>query len=890
MLTKINFRLASVKLNQILLLLLFIISPFFSEAQVISGVISDEQNQTIPYATIFIKETKEGTTSNLDGNFHLQLPKGEYNLTIRSMGYLQMNKTINLKSDSLYLPITLKTQKFELKEVKIFPGKEDPAYFIMRKAMAKAPYYRKKIKHYSADLYIKSNFAFSNIPKLYQNKIELDDGKKLKDYFKENVTYVIESQNKITYDYPNTYDQKVISKKTSLVGFDEPPVMGLITTSIYEERPFQVISPLSSMALKHYDFQYEGYITVGDFDVFKIKITPKRQSDELLEGFIYIVDKYWCVYNMDFNSSFEFFKMHIKQQFQNLGDGNWLPVSHNISGNLSMLGLRGTFYYGAAVKYDSIVDNYQSTIQQEITRKNIQATAASQKEKSIKEKTLSEELKTITAKEQLSNGDVKKVSRLNRKILKEQYKDSTIAAPTRHDYKINDKKDSLQINIAWDTIRAIPLTPAEIQSYKIADSMVALVSMDKDSLTDEEQKNKLKSGISKIVFGYHDLCKDSLIRLGYDGLISPENFDYNTVDGYKYKQSLRLRINTDSGKYIYINPELGYAFNREAVFGSVEARFINVMRDGNQFGFNLGKTSRDFKAKEYGITPALNAISSWFFAKNYMKLYETEFVHFNMSQRFKKGFTFLANANYDHFYPLQNNISYALSDNREFTSNIPKGLTANSPALQEQESFSYALGLNYRKRQRKPWLQKSPFLFIDDYYSFQLAFRQGVSGILNSDANFSQLSFKWNQQANISPSAGIDWHLDVGHYFNADQMHFSQYKHFRSAEIPVVMNAFTNTFQLINDYEYSTNESYFNIGADFKSEYLLLRYISFLNKKTWSESLHFNYLTTPAHENYWEAGYSLNSLFFIGNIGVFTGFKGGDFESVSVKLSISAFD
>ena len=103
------------------------------------------------------------------------------------MGYHQLNQSINLQTDSLFIPIQLKTQSFDLKEVKVFPGDEDPAYFIMRKAIAKAPYYRRKIKHYTADLYIKSNFAFTNIPKLYQNKIEMDDGKKLKDYFKENL-------------------------------------------------------------------------------------------------------------------------------------------------------------------------------------------------------------------------------------------------------------------------------------------------------------------------------------------------------------------------------------------------------------------------------------------------------------------------------------------------------------------------------------------------------------------------------------------------------------------------------------------------------------------------------------------------------------------------------
>lgn len=887
MLTKIILQSTLVRLSQILLLQFLLFSSFRTQAQIISGTISDENNKPIPYATIFIKETKEGTTSNLDGNFKLQLPYGTYNLSIRSMGYLQVNKTISVQTDSLHLPVSLQTQEFELKEVKVFPGKEDPAYFIMRKAMAKAPYYRNKIKHYTADLYIKSNFEFTNIPKLYQNKIELDDGKKLKDYFKENVTYVIESQNKISYNAPNTYDQKVISKKTSLIGFDEPPVVGLITTSIYEERPFQAISPLSSMALKHYNFQYEGYITVGDFDVFKIKVNPKRKSDELLDGFLYIVDKLWCVYNMDFKSSFEFFDLRIKQQYQNLGNENWLPVSSNINGKLGMLGLRGTFYYGASMKYDSIVDNYQSTIQKEIVAEQIEDVTT---EKSIKEKAFAQELAKISKKEQLTNADVKNVARLNRKILKEQYKDSSIVTPTYNSYKIDDKKDSLQTNVVWDTLRAIPLTPAELESYQFADSLMALETMDKDSLSGEEQKKKRKSEISKIVFGHHDFCKDSLIRLGYDGLLAIENFDFNSVDGYKYRQSLSLRMNPDSGKYISLTPELGYAFNRKAVLGSFKGRFINIINKGNRFGFNLGKTSRDFKNPELGITPALNAISSWFFAKNYMKLYETEFVHLNISQRFKKDFTILANLNYDHFFPLENSIAYPLSDNIKFSSNIPKGLTADSPALLEQKSSSYALGLYYRKRLRKPWLEESPFLFIYDFYSAHLSFKKGVVGPFNSESDFSQIDFTWHQQANISPSAGIDWYLNAGHFFNNNQMHFSQYKHFRTAEIPILMNSFTNRFQLVNDYELSTNESYLMLGAEYKTEYILFRYISFLNRKTWSESLYFNYLTTPTHNNYWEAGYSLNNLFFVGNVGVFTGFNGGNFESIYLKISISAFD
>jgi len=120
-------------------------------------------------------------------------------------------------------------------------------------------------------------------------------------------------------------------------------------------------------------------------------------------------------------------------------------------------------------------------------------------------------------------------------------------------------------------------------------------------------------------------------------------------------------------------------------------------------------------------------------------------------------------------------------------------------------------------------------------------------------------------------------------------MHFSQFKHFKTNEIPVMLNFYTHSFQLVNDYELSTNKSYLNLGGEYRSEYLLMRYLSFINTRTWSESFHLNYIATPAVHSYWEAGYSLNSLFFLGNLGVFTGFTGGKFESVMVKFSISGY-
>lgn len=866
-------------------IIFFLLVSFQSRAQFVRGKIINEKNEPVPFATIFVSETKEGTISNDDGNYLIQLANGIYHFTIRSLGYQQVFEEINVDADSVTLDIKLRLQPFEIKEVKVFPGKEDPAWFIMRKAIAKAPFYRTKIKHYEADMYIKSNFAFTSIPKVYQNKIEVE-GRKLKELIKENVTYIIESQNKIIYTYPNKYEQKVISKKTSLTGFDEPPVLELMSASFYDERPIRVISPLSSLAFKHYSFRYEGFITVGNYDVFKIKVTPNRKSDELVDGYIYIADKLWCIYNLDFKGRFEFFDYRIKQQFENLGNNNWLPVSNQTDVNLSMLGLKGQFYYGVALKYNVVDENNFGEIQFRETEK---PATAQTRQPGEKEKKLRTEAGALLAKEELTNREVAKASKLNRKILKEQYKDTLLTDVFRTNYKVEKLKDTLANDFAfWDTIRAIPLTQAEMQSYATTDSLMRMKQAETGSLSDAKPK-KEKTLASKILLGKWDLAKDSVLRLGYDGLFSFKNFDFNAVDGYKYRQKMEFDFRLGPEKRIEITPEIGYAFNRNTIFGSINNTFRNIFWKNGILKFGIGKESRDFKTSPPGIQPILNAASTWFFAENYMKLYETAFLKLQVSHRFKEKFTLFTLAEYNDFRPLDNIAVYIFSKGNEFSSNLPQDFNFESPELAAQKSFMYTIGANCYRRQRKPWLQESPFIFIKDFYTFNLQWKQGVKDIFSSVSDFSQLDFSYHQQANISPSAGIDVRVNAGHFFSTGQMHFSQFQHFRTNEIPVLLNFFTHSFQLLSDYGPATNQSYLNIWAELRTEYILLRYLSLINTKTWSESLHLNYITTPALNNYWEAGYSLNSLFFVGNIGVFTGFKESKFESAMFKITISGY-
>jgi hypothetical protein len=858
---------------------LFVISSSNLTGQVIMGRIVNEQEEPVPYATIFIQELKEGTITNSEGKFSLHASHGRFHVVIRSLGYFPIEREVIIQTDTLRLNLVMQQQNFEIREVLVFPGKEDPAYYIVRKAMAKAAYYREKIRHYEADLYIKSNFRFTNIPRLYGNKMEID-GRKMKDVLKEGMTYVIESQNKIIFDYPQNYQQEVISKRSSLVGFDEPPVMGLITSSFYDIRPNQVISPLSPSAFRHYNYYYEGFITSGQSDVFKIKVEPKRKSDELVSGYMYIVDKLWCLYHVNFNTRIKFFGFRIEQQYEHLGNENWLPVSHLIEGDFSMLGLKGDFFYTASLKYTNIEENdfVIPARDQEDTQEE------EKREISEKEAELRKKVAEVVVKDELTNRDVQKVGRLNRKILKEQYNDTAIVSVQAGKYKIDDKSDSVKINREqWDTLRTIPLTPDELRSYQFSDSLRVSRKAQVDTLKTR------KTGRGKWLMGESRIYSDSTFSLRYEGLLNPSNFGFNTVDGTRVSQKFRIRANPDAGKVINVSPELGYAINRQSILWNVNTRMNGFFWKNSRLQFDFGKMSRDFKPEGTGISPTLNSTSSWFFGKNYMKLYETSYAEISMNQRIKGRLSLQPRLEYNHFSPLENHTTYKLSDKKEYEPNVPFGFSEDSRFLSDQKNFSYGIIAGYRKEQRKPWLEKSGFLMISDYYTLRLNYEQGVRGIFSSVSDFSHLGFSVNQQANLSPVAGIDWRINAGTFLHAKQLHFSQFKHFQTAEIPVPFQSYTHTFQLLNDYQPSTSGSYFHAGTEIRSEYMVFRYMSFLNTRSWSESFHINYLHTSDIKHYWEAGYSLNNLFFLGSAGVFAGFDETAFKNIMFKISIAGF-
>ncbi|WP_343328697.1 TonB-dependent receptor [Polaribacter staleyi] len=73
-----------------------------SQTFTLNGKVVDENNDSLPGATILVKETKKGTSTDFDGKFSVSLLKGDYTIQVSFIGYKTVSKTVSLtKNDTI---------------------------------------------------------------------------------------------------------------------------------------------------------------------------------------------------------------------------------------------------------------------------------------------------------------------------------------------------------------------------------------------------------------------------------------------------------------------------------------------------------------------------------------------------------------------------------------------------------------------------------------------------------------------------------------------------------------------------------------------------------------------------------------------------------------------
>ena len=126
--------------------------------QSLSGTVTDENGEPIPYANVFVKELSSGTSCDFEGKFFLSLvSEGEYSVVVTAIGYESKNVSAVLRKPvDFKIYAVLETSSVQMNEVVVRAQKRDPAFGIIKKVIDNKKKYIHPVSSSTSEIYLKS--------------------------------------------------------------------------------------------------------------------------------------------------------------------------------------------------------------------------------------------------------------------------------------------------------------------------------------------------------------------------------------------------------------------------------------------------------------------------------------------------------------------------------------------------------------------------------------------------------------------------------------------------------------------------------------------------------------------------------------------------------------
>src|SRR5690606_28652676 len=156
--------------------------------------------------------------------------------------------------------------------------------------------------------------------------------------------YITESVSEIRYTRPGTLDEKVLSVYSDGKDNNTSP-NPFIFGSFYEPEIVEIISPLSPKAFAFYRIDYLRTFRDRDYEVSRIRVTPRSRGDNVVEGTIFIVEDLWSIHSLDVTTTKLGININVNSVYAPIEDKVWLPVSFHFTVNGKVFGFEFEYNY-----------------------------------------------------------------------------------------------------------------------------------------------------------------------------------------------------------------------------------------------------------------------------------------------------------------------------------------------------------------------------------------------------------------------------------------------------------------------------------------------------------------------------------------------------------------
>ncbi len=810
-----------IKNGLIFILLLFINSTLYGG--VISGSIKSKQNGSpLSFSSVLIKGTTKGVTANNKGFYTISLEPGNYTLVYQYIGYQSYEQTVSVTNADQTIHIQLTQQDYNLNEVIVKSGGEDPAYGIIRKAIASRAFHLKEIKQYNAQVYIKGQLQLRDYPKKFLGqKIDFEDG----DTSKQKMLLLSETIANYSVKEPNQRKIEVISTKLSGqsdgFGFSSPQIISFYDNFISFGNglnPRGFISPIADNALNFYKYKFEGTFYEFGKEISRIKVIPKRAYEPLFTGYIHITENDWHIQSVDL-------KLLRKQQMQLL-DSLVLQQQYIPSDSYWVIKQQVIYPYGKILGFD-----FFGSFLQVYSKFNI---APEFKPKFF-----------------------------NNTILK--FYDSSNKKPTAY----------------WDSIRPLPLLLEEVKDYQKKDSLSRIKSS--PAYLDSLDKIRNKFTISNLLLtGKNFSQRKTKTSLNIEPLIRTIN--YNSVEGAVINLAPLWVKEMEGRKSISIRPALRYGFanNRfnpsistNYTFGKKYLQSINIAGGKKVFQFN----------NEAPISEVINTYYTLTRAQNFMKIYEADFFKLNYNTGIGNGLDFSGTIEYQNRQALSN-LSDIASWNKlpkqALTPNHPVEF-GSGPMLGHQ-AFIISAGLSWLPGAKYIEYPDRKVNIGSDFPTFDILITKAIKGLFGSDANYTKWRFGLSDEVDLKLTGAFNYAFAVGGFLQKDKVFEPDQIHFTGNQV-LLAGPFNETFQLAPYYKFSNTASLYGTAhIEYHLNGLITNKIPGFKKLNWFIVTGTNSLLMESNRFYYEYFLGLENIFKVIRVDYIRSNENGGMSNQGLRL------
>lgn len=775
------------------ILLLIILACFCTEgslAAIVQGIVTDEKGEPLPFATVSIAGTTLGTSCNAEGKYMLTIPAGTHTVQCQYMGFEKAVTTLSFQDNAMVTHnFRLKEQTLSMKEY-VVKASEDPAMYIMRKVIAKRKFHQKQIETFETGIYLKGILRTREMPdKIMGTKIDPTEITGI-DSTGKGILYLCEEEGTF---YTQQGKQRTVihavreSGNPNGLGMSSfPPVVNFYDNNVNlseDISPRGLISPVSENALYYYNYKLLGDFQESGKTIYKIAVSPKRDYEPLFRGDIYIVDEQWCFHSLD---------LYATQK-----------------SNINFLDTLQFRQYYIPLQEDLWI---------------------------IKQQVLLPKIKVL-------GFDIvgSFVTVYNNQKVNQRMPDTLFNAKILSVYDENaNKKDSSY----WMGSRPIPLEDDEVRDFLLRDSVHRVTSDPKYIDSMRRIGNKI-SVMDLITNGISHTGKDKKYFFSTNALLSGLA-NYNIVEGVNIAPRIEGYYHLDTFHQIKFAAAARYGFSN-LHFNAI-GRVSYVKKDkywsGRYWELGLEGGQYVFQFNPYNpIQPLYNTITTLFYRKNYLKIYERAGGKLSFKRSYGNGFAWSAYASLQRRTYVSNttDFSFAKTNVGGFTPNYPPELAWVPMDIHNAAivggKLSWQPGYTYTLYPNKKVPNGSR------YPVFSLAYEKGLPGIMDSKTDFDKWEADMKGYIGLRLAGIVEYKLRTGGFLNNKYVSIPDLNHIQGNQL-IVATPYLESFQTAPYYLYSNQEPWFGAAhVEWKLNGFLTNKIPLFRRLSW-------YLLTGANLYY----------------------------------------